>query len=406
MRPAPEAHLLPRAMHAVREALRLDRPDAGALSAMRENEWPGLLQWCDRRQITLLLHELHAARLPSEVAEQMAAARDRYDIRYARLQRDLFEIDDALGSTGIEFVLLKGMSHAPDLTPDPRLRAQGDIDLWFAADSIEPAVEALRRLGYRSSKQGHDHGRHLPPMARPHSWKWRGDLFDPKMPIHVEPHFRLWDSRAEGIAMPDESAFWDRRTVRQFDGRPFSVLCAQDLLGFAALHFLLHLLHGDLPLQRGWEIARFLDRHAADDAFWLQRQSLHSGSLRLLENVAFAIVLLWFHGEVHPSVQEEMRALPAGVRLWLEHYGLSPFDCWSRPNKDELWLHLALVHSLPRRVGIVLRRLFPTRLDRKGGLVARAAHHRRTFTPTVCGALRWAWLNWQNARASGSFAPR
>jgi hypothetical protein len=45
--------------------------------------------------------------------------------------------------------------------------------------------------------------------------------------------------------------------------------------GFAALHLLLHLLHGDLPLQRAWEIARFLGTHACDEDFG------HHGAVRI-----------------------------------------------------------------------------------------------------------------------------
>ena len=52
------------------------------------------------------------------------------------------------------------------------------------------------------------------------------------------------------------------------DGRAIPVLCEADTLAFAALHLLMHVLHGDLRLQRAWEIAHFVHTRADDDDFW------------------------------------------------------------------------------------------------------------------------------------------
>lgn len=392
---------VPNSVLAVVEALRFNDRSAERLHAIQDEEWPALLTWCDDRQVTLLLHELCGDELPAAMQQRMYRNRDRYAERFARLEGQLAEIVDALDRRSIDFALLKGITHAPALTPNPLLRAQGDIDLWFASGAIDQARGVLAGLGYepRRRDRARDDRRHLTPMARPSAWKWRGDMFDPEMPIHVEAHYQLWSYRAEYISIPGQADFWNRRTVRDIGGRLVPVLCLPDLLGFAALHFLLHLLHGDLPLQRAWEIAHFLHHSACDDNFWSRWRQMHSPALRRLEALAFTIVRIWFRCDVSDGIRREAHSLDDDVRLWLDHFALSPLKQRSHPNKDELWLHLALVPNLAARVRVLLRRLFPLALARKGGLSkSRLAHHGRTFTPTVLGGFHWLRLKRQVSR--------
>jgi hypothetical protein len=401
MKPSLDFACVPNSVLAVVEALRFNGRTPERLRTIRDEEWPELLTWCDRCQVTLLLHALCADELPEAVQKRISVNHDRYAARFARLESEIAEIVDALDRRRIEFVLLKGITHAPALTPHPLLRTQGDIDLWFARDAVLKARKALADLGYaprRHHRSGGDR-RHLTPMARPSGWKWRGDMFDPEMPIHVEAHYRLWSDDAEYITMPGQADFWNRRTVRDFGGRSVPVLCPPDLLGFAALHFLLHLLHGDLPLQRAWEIAHFLHESACNGAFWSRWRQLHSPALRRLEALVFAIVQIWFRCDVNDCVRRESHSMSDDVRLWLDHFALSPLKQRGDPNKDELWLHLALIPSVAGRARVLLRRLFPFVLARKGGLSrSRLAHHGRTLTPTVLGGLHWLWLKRQVSR--------
>ena len=400
---------VPNGVRAVVEALRFNGRSGDGLRAIPEQEWPALLAWCDNRQVTLLLGALCDADLPGTVRERVSTSRERYARRFARLEHDLGEIVDALHRERLDFVLLKGSSHAPALTPDPLLRAQGDIDLWFTDESIGKAREVLGSLGYLPNRRrgARGEGRHLAPMARPHDWKWRGDIFDPEMPVHVEPHFRLWSDSADHIPIPGQTDFWNRRVTRTITGRPVCVLCPQDLIGFAALHFLLHLMHGDLPLQRAWEIAFFLHGSAQNSEFWSRWRQLHSPALRRLQALVFAIAQVWFCCDVHGYAQHEIRGLSRDVHLWLDHFALSPLRRYSDPNKDEVWLHLALVHSRAGRARVLLRRLFPVVFSRKGGLTwARLAHHARTFMPTLRGGLRWRQLKRGMNSAQTSTLPR
>jgi hypothetical protein len=373
------------------------------------NDWQDLLEWCDARQLTLMLPSLCGDVLPKAVQRRIEQCRFRCAERFSRLKGELFEITEALDQVGIESIVLKGLTHSPAFIENPMFRVQGDIDIWIHAHEIEQAQSVLVGLGYISFEGAGS--RHLPPMLRPNSWKWRGDRFDPEMPVSVELHYELWSERAERIAVSGTDSFWHRRISRKYDGHTIGALCEEDLLGFAALHLLVHLLHGDLPVQRAWEIANFLHRHAYDEAFWDAWRRIHPAGLRKLELVVFQLVGAWFGCALSQPVQDESETLPGGVRSWLNTFPFSPLTVQFHPNKDELWLHLALITPL-NRIRIFLRRLFPLqipgfvdelddcsrsralrRMLRQRNLIAsRVTHHCRTFLPTIFQGTRWLWL--------------
>ena len=101
----------------------------------------------------------------------------------------------AFQAAEIDFVLLKGFTHEvgfPALTG--RARVQYDLDVLVQSDhSINDAqrarmaLERLARLhaahGARSLSEEHDR-----PFVQPSNWNWRGDYYDPEMPIPVELH--------------------------------------------------------------------------------------------------------------------------------------------------------------------------------------------------------------------------
>ena len=388
---------------AVMEALRFDG-DGSRLAALDDAGHRKMLEFCDRAQLTLLVNSLRRDALPDWVRDRIDRNLADYSQRFERLTRSLFEMAAALDERGIEFVLVKGLAHAPDFTPDALLRAQGDIDLWTKPHEAAAAAAALREIGFVPVCESE--GRHLPPMSRETQWEWRGDFFAPDLPISVDLHYELWDGRAERIPGPDESDFWSRRTTAWLDGHPVQVLSPPDSLAFAALHLLMHLLHGDLRLQRAWEIARFLNERESDDAFWAKWRQCHSDSLRRLEAIIFQLVADWFGAALSATAEEEIEALPEDVQLWIERYGLSPVEALFHPNKDEIWLHVSLAKGLRDKCSIFLRRVLPLRVPAQAATQAstasqaklnvaymgrRALHHARTLAPALAGAARWQW---------------
>jgi hypothetical protein len=400
----------PQHIRAAFELLQFQAPSTDRLAVLSEAERHRFADWCDARQLTLMLSQLCSSPLPAWVIGPALQKAAEHELRFERLKQELFEIVDAFHTAGLEFVMLKGLSHAPAFTPDARLRAQGDIDLWLIGSSVYKGQDVLRSLGYVPLLQSKS--RHLSPMARPSKWQWRGDIFDPEMPISVELHYELWSEREEYIAVPDLEQFWERKRLRDFQGRKINVLCDADLLGFAALHFLLHLLHGDLPLQRAWEIARFLDTHVYDEVFWTSWRSSHSAALRQLETTMFYLVTNWFECHFRQGLRADVQTLPTIVQSWLAEFSLAPLAREWAPNKSEIWLHLAFVRDRIDRARILFRRLLPrglpcfadratsdtstlpklVRVVRQLRLVlSRFVRHFVTFLPTLFDGLRWFW---------------
>ena len=130
-----EARIPPHAL-AVLEALRLDGAGAQRLRSLDDAGFRKVLEFCDPAQLTLTLDYVCHDALPGWVQARIGRNLRDYAGRFGRLEAALFEIADTLESCGIEFVVLKGIAHAPEFTPDPLLRAQGDIDLWCSLESV------------------------------------------------------------------------------------------------------------------------------------------------------------------------------------------------------------------------------------------------------------------------------
>ena len=402
MKSKPPAHIL-----AALEALQLQSPSTARLELLSPLDQQRFFEWCDSRQISLLLPYICSS-APDWVIEGAISRASRYDTRFERIKRKLYEIADAFDRAGLPFVMLKGLSHSPALTPHAALRAQGDIDLWLPGDSAYKGWNILAGLGYVPVVKSES--RHLPPLTRISNWKWRGDLFDPDMPISVELHHELWSEAAEHIPAPGLEQFWHRAELRDFDGHLIKVLCDQDLIAFAALHLLLHLLHGELPLQRAWELARFLDTHADDGAFWHSWRNFHPLALRQLQVCMFHLLIRWFNTKGWNNFHNELQALPPMIRNWLRTYSFAPIEREWKANKSELWLHLSLICEWRKQLSVFLRRLLPLALPlftdqarpatSKASRIAavirqlpmlfsRLLRHTRTFLPTLLGGVRW-----------------
>ncbi len=403
---------LPKPVAAVIEALRFSGRSLAALETLRDAEWREVLIFCDRAQLTLVL-ALTPPPGPDWVRRRLAQNLANNTVRRARLREVFSEIAAALDAHGIKPIVLKGFANEKSYAPDPRARVQYDIDL-FCPETAAAARDALREIGYESlGGTGHLPTDHLPPLVRKTGWEWRGDFFDPEIPFPVDLHFRLWDDATECLPASGLEAFPQRQVWEEWEGLRFRALCPADALGYASLHLLRHLLRGDARPYHVYEVAWFLHHHAEAHTFWDEWSSLHSESLRRLEAISFRLAEAWFGCGLHPVARREAEKLPAAVALWFEHYAYSGLESWSRPNKDELWLHLALVESGRERRRILRRRLLPTTLPgpvdsvyvpetrmtpwRKARkrlryalyLAARGWHHARAFAPLLYHGFTW-----------------
>jgi Uncharacterised nucleotidyltransferase len=399
---------------AVFDALHFTSPRFETLSGLTHEEWEKALDFCHRTQLAIPFALRCRHCLPPWVADRFDRDVLNNAERWRRTKLVYQKARGALEAAGLEFVTLKGFTHAPGFVADPRLRAQYDLDLLFPCDQVPAALDVALGLGYEPLGGGDRHPvDHLPTLIRKTGWEWRGDYFDPELPLALELHFRLWDAGTEGFALPCMEDFWQRRQRRTLDDVDFMSLAAIDLPGYASAHALRHLLRGDSRPSHIYEIAYFLE-HNCDAAFWSLWRESHAAPLRRVEAICFAIARQWFGCRLPAIAQEETERLPAPVRAWLVAYAHTPLVNLFQPTKDELWLHLSLLDPGCSRLRIIRRRLMPLQLPgpvdavhlpdhavgwrvrlRAAGrywlfLFSRTWRHARAFIPTLWSGALWA----------------
>jgi hypothetical protein len=353
----------PRGAAAVLAALHLGDPQAAALTQLSQQEWKEALDFSDRSQLTLALRRRMRDAMPEWVRERTDRnAADNLQ-RFGPL-RDLYQnLAERLGTAGVEYAALKGLTHCPDFGSQPEDRTQYDIDLFVPQSQMTAARDQVLALGFESLESMESSPTdHIPALIRKTGWEWRGNFFDPEMPLSVELHFRFWNGTMERLPAPGTEQFWARRIVRETAGIRLPTLCPPDALGFASLHVLKHILHGSGRPFHVYEIACFLDSHAADDQFWSRWNSVHSPELRRLEAVVFRLAAEWFGCRIGPAAQAEIDRLPASTLSWFEMFATAPAGRRFHSRKDELWLHLSLLTSRLDAWSVARRRLFPIRL--------------------------------------------
>ncbi len=355
--------MIPPGLAAVLQALHMEAPRLEPLRRLSQTDWKETLRLCDRTQLTLPLGDAHAAELPEWVRQWMEENFRKTRQRTVRVRREFSEMADKLGEYGLDFVVLKGFASAPGFVPDPWRRVQYDLDLYLAGGTAARARDVLLGLGYEPLKEMEEFPTdHLPVMIRKTGWQWRGDFYDPEIPVPVDLHFRLWDAKTEGFEAPGWEDFWDRRVKKRWEGIAFGALCEQDAVAYASLHLVRHLLRGSLRMSHVYELGWFLHTRAADDEFWREWRGLHEEGMRQLEAVAFRLAQEWFGCRMAEVAREEVERLPAPVAAWFDRYGYSPLEAIGRPNKHELWLHLSLLTSWRERGAVLRRRLVPLRI--------------------------------------------
>ncbi len=215
-----------------------------------------------------------------------------------------------LASLPVDFVALKGITQCALFGIRPEDRAQSDIDLYCPREYRGGGARfpGRRRLPSHRGLEAFPTD-HLPALIRPNSWKWRGDFFDPEMPLAIELHFQFWNPELEFLPAEGIDEFWRRRTRGMVAGVDLPVLSPLDAAAYAALHLLKHVLHGDTRPFHVYELASFLHLHAEDEELWSNWRTLHSESLRRLQSVSFLLAETWFGCRLAPVVREEIERL-------------------------------------------------------------------------------------------------
>lgn len=355
---------IPREVTALIAALQLKGGNPEALKELKKSEWESLLRFSDLAHLTLLLSEVEPVGFPAWVVERLQRNATDNAARFERVKATYREAAAAFDQAGVEYMLLKGFTQAPEYVADARFRMQSDLDFYCPKEMISRAEAALMFIGYQP-EQTVDYSRadHLPCMIRRGAWQWRGNAFDPDMPLSIELHFCLWNEDVSWFAVPEVDRFWSRRIWRSLDGLSFPALNPVDHLGHLALHILRNLLSGDWVIHHVHELATFLHAHAEDDRFWKSWKQTHSSSHRALQAIAFFHARAWFSCDIHPAIESEMAAMRRVHRKWLEHFAGSSLEGMFHRNKDYVWLHATLVKSTGKKLVLIRRTIVPSRIS-------------------------------------------
>jgi MFS family permease len=400
-------------------ALKFSGGRQDALRTLSEGEWKDILARWDLDRFTIPLRRTCGELLPDWVRERIDADIRGNAGRFERIKSDYLKLASAIRKVNAEHIVLKGFTQWPGYVEHPRLRRQSDIDLYCPPDSMGSVREAMAGLGYEPTdwvEPGPSD--HLPPLIRKTGWKWRGDFFDPEMPIAVELHFQLWDQDSSHVGPKDLDSFWFRRVERTLDDFSFPSFGPIDGLGYFSLHILRDLLRGTLRTYNLYELGRFLQTTADDKSFWKEWTEQHDDSLRTLQAVSFRMAAHVFGCRIAEPVQVAIASLPAPVNAWFERFSDSPLAAEYSPNKDLVWLHMSLLESAADKRAVFFRRLFPTRVtsvnsphihrtaDELTGehsplrtrirhlayVASRATYHVRVLPGSLWNGARW-WLS-------------
>jgi len=409
---------IPPEVKALLSALQLSRPDTAPLKKLSNQEWTSLLAFIDLAHLTLTIAQLPMKEFPNSVVERLRTNLADNALRFERVKATYREAAEALKHTGVEHIVIKGFTQAPDYVADPRLRGQSDIDIFCPPESIDAAHNALQVIGYKPSAAEISYALadHRVTLVRLGNWQWRGNPFDPKMPLSIELHFCLWNERVSQIRDPGTGLFWERRTMREVEGLSFPCLNPVDHLAHLTLHILRNIFLRDWIIHHVRELAVFLHTHADDEPFWNAWRETHSPLLRSYEAIAFHYARTWFGCLMHPLPAHEIDSLPATRRSWLNCFSGSALELMFYPNKDSVWLHLSLISSREERWKLLTRTFIPARVGPIGFvplqvrnrrlvqprrhpwqqyiayMISRSATYGRTNLATLGRGLRWRLL--------------
>lgn len=351
----------PRYVTALVSALNFRNPQPELLHTLDDSDWQRLLVFGDQMHLTIPLAQACNNHCPSWVRARVERNIADNTQRFQTIKTTYIEIADALTRANVEHLVLKGFTKAPEYVPDPRHRIQSDIDLFCPPETVFRAREALSLLGFSAQHQFDDICEHLPPLRRKTAWQWRGNAYDPEMPLAVELHHSFWDHATARCGPEDLNEFWQRRVETRLEEISFSALCPIDSLGYLALSLLRDLLRGTgLVTAQVYEMAWFLHRNSHNKEFGNYWTEMHDAELRRLESVSFLLARIWFDCDLPEAVETEIERLPRGTRRWFESSATCPSVMgWLQPNKDRIWLHSSLLDTTAEKRKVVFDRLLP-----------------------------------------------
>jgi hypothetical protein len=376
---------IPASFAAAMQALQLQGADSTLLRRLQDEDWKQLLPMLDHARLTLPLAQQPHSGFPCWVHERLKSNLADTLRHWERVQMAYREAAATLDTKGVEYLVLKGFTQAPDYVSQPQLRKQSDIDFYVPPEQISSAVLCLQEIGYSSwhSAEAYQYADHVPTLLRFGTWKWRGNWYDPDTPPAIEVHFCLWNDSVSSIAVPEVEEFWKRREIRACEELIFPALHRVDHLAYFAMHILRDIFNEESRPNHVRELGTFLERRANDNAFWKQWTAMYSPRSRSMQATVFSLAIDWFSCNASDTVRSEIASLPPQVGAWIKRCGCTPLESQFRRTRDGRLLQFLLAETAETRKKILWKALVPDRLPGPAKVASRRTHPSLASTPKL-----------------------
>jgi hypothetical protein len=296
---------------------------AHRLSRLTARDWQRSYHWLDASGMAIYfldrVESLHIENhLPAATLERLRGNLADNRQRSSTMLVEFASLNQSFQRAGLVYANLKGFSLSPESCPRPELRCQQDFDFLIDGTQLDLARNILSRTGYELI------------AATPDVWEFKTgfdeltrmtDHYKARPQRSVELHFAssgppthslLRDSRLE------------RRTRHSWGGVTFPSLTRADQFIAQALHIFKHLCSACTRVSWLLEYQHHVAVRYQDRAFW-QEVREHAGNdadISIAIGLATLLSFRIFGGRAPAQLEEWTSArLPAGVKLWAEHYG-------------------------------------------------------------------------------------
>jgi hypothetical protein len=296
---------------------------AHRLSRLTARDWQRSYHWLDASGMALYFLERVQSLgienyLPAATLERLRGNLADNRQRSSTMLAEFASLNQSFQRAGLVFVNLKGFSLSPESCPRPELRCQQDFDFLIDGTQLDLTRNILSRTGYELI------------AANPDVWEFKAgsdeltritDHYKARPQRCVEVHFA---SSGPPAHLLFRDARLDRRTHHTWGGVTFPVLTPADQFIAQALHILKHLCTACTRLSWLLEYRHHVAVRFEGEAFW-QSVREHAGSdpqASIAIGLATLLSFRIFGGKAPAQLEEWTSArLPAGVRLWADHYG-------------------------------------------------------------------------------------
>lgn len=336
------------------------RVEESSVDALAAHDWDTVLRMARRHRVTPLLHwrlrrERSGVPVPRTVSDALASGFAQSAIRALLVQRELLLTHRILADAGIPHVALKGAYLAFHAYPHPALRPLRDLDILV---SKKTALEAYRAL-LAGGLTRHERLRGDPEASVEVS-KHLPALRSPSGRLDVEIHTQLSNPAHSGVGRPglvDDPHLWHRTISRDLAGASLTYLSPTDLL----LHLVVHAVYdhrfGNGPLVLS-DSACLLESQPIDwPLFW---QRAHAGGWTRGCLLLLKMVERYF-GEQPIAWPEVVQEDPASLEGMLNTASLLTLRDVTSQADVQLGSELRDRQSIGRKLGVLLRRVFPSR---------------------------------------------